>query len=84
VRPARSLVGGTSAPAQPAQIDAEKAFAKQFNGTNSSCILLELEIAPAANAYDVLKTEIAAGNAPDIIGPVDIKGMNSFQGSSSI
>jgi multiple sugar transport system substrate-binding protein len=70
------LGGGT----QPSQIDAQKAFVANYNKTNKDNISIKLEIVPNANAYDVLKTEIAAGNAPDIIGPVGVKGRNGFEG----
>jgi multiple sugar transport system substrate-binding protein len=32
-------------------------------------------------AYDTLATQIAAGNAPDIVGPVGIRGRDSFKGA---
>jgi multiple sugar transport system substrate-binding protein len=32
-------------------------------------------------AYDTLATQIAAGNAPDIVGPVGIRGRDSFRGA---
>ncbi len=71
---------GLGSGTQPAQIDAQKAFVANYNSTNKDGITVKLEIVPNANAYDVLKTEIAAGNAPDIIGPVGVKGRNGFEG----
>jgi multiple sugar transport system substrate-binding protein len=71
---------GLGSGTQPNQIDAQKAFVENYNKTNKDGITVKLEIVPNANAYDVLKTEIAAGNAPDIIGPVGVKGRNGFEG----
>jgi multiple sugar transport system substrate-binding protein len=61
---------GLGAGSQPTQTDAIKAFAAKYKQANTDCIDLKLEIIPNANAADVLKSDIAAGNAPDIIGPV--------------
>jgi multiple sugar transport system substrate-binding protein len=69
------LGGGTN----PNQIDAQKTFVKNYNASQSK-IYINLEIVPNANAYDILKTQIAAGNAPDIIGPVGVRGRNGFAG----
>jgi multiple sugar transport system substrate-binding protein len=70
---------GLGSGTQPNQIDAQRAFAAAYNKSQSN-IVLKIEIVPNTNAYDVLKTEIAAGNAPDIIGPVGVKGRNGFEG----
>jgi len=64
---------------QPNQIEAQKAFVKTYNASQNK-IYINLEIIPNASAYDVLKTEIAAGDAPDIIGPVGVGGRNGFGG----
>jgi multiple sugar transport system substrate-binding protein len=71
---------GLGSGTQPAQIAAQKAFVASYNSSNPDGITVKLEIVPNANAYDVLKTEIAAGNGPDIIGPVGVKGRNGFEG----
>jgi multiple sugar transport system substrate-binding protein len=71
---------GLGSGTQPAQIDLQKTFVANYNKSNKDGITLKLEIVPNANAYDTLKTEIAAGNAPDIIGPVGVKGRNGFSG----
>lgn len=71
---------GLGSGTQPNQIDAQKAFIASYNKSNKDGITVKIEIVPNANAYDVLKTEIAAGNAPDIIGPVGVKGRNGFEG----
>ena len=62
------------------QIDAQKAFVANYNANNSDGISIQLEIVPNSTAYAVLKTEIAAGNAPDIVGPVGVQGRNGFEG----
>jgi multiple sugar transport system substrate-binding protein len=64
---------------QPAQIEAEKAFVSsyraRFTGVN-----LSLEIVPNDRAIDTLKTEIAAGNPPDIIGPIGTSAAGELPG----
>jgi len=71
---------GLGSGTQPAQIDKQKAFVADYNKNNKDGITIKLEIVPNANAYDTLKTEIAAGNSPDVIGPVGVKGRNGFAG----
>lgn len=51
-----------------------------FNASQDG-IELVLEIVDNAQAYDVLSTQIAAGNAPDIVGPMGIRGRASFPGA---
>jgi multiple sugar transport system substrate-binding protein len=70
---------GLGSGTQPNQITDQQAFVDAYNKTSGG-ITLKLEIVPNANATDVLKTEIAAGKAPDIIGPVGVKGRNGFEG----
>jgi multiple sugar transport system substrate-binding protein len=57
---------------------AEGAFASSFNATTGrelGCtVRLEVEAVAHDIAYDTLKAEIAAGNAPDIVGPVGVGG----------
>ncbi len=43
-------------------------------------IELVLEVVDNTQAYDVLNTQIAAGNAPDIVGPMGIRGRAAFPG----
>jgi len=70
---------GLGSGTQPNQIEAQKTMVKAYNASQSK-IYINLEIVPNANAYDILKTQIAAGNAPDIIGPVGVRGRNGFSG----
>jgi multiple sugar transport system substrate-binding protein len=68
---------GLGAGTQPSQIDAEQAFAKAYNASQTD-VYLQLEIINNTQASDILKTEISAGNGPDIIGPVGVEGLNLF------
>ena len=71
---------GIGSGSQPAQIQPQKDFVTKYNKTNKDGIKLVLEVQPNQNATDVLKTEIAAGKSPDIIGPIGVKGHNGFAG----
>lgn len=70
------LGAGSDAPT----IAAQEAVVKAFNESQTE-IELVLEIVANAQAYDVLSTQIAAGNAPDIVGPMGIRGRASFPGA---
>jgi multiple sugar transport system substrate-binding protein len=65
---------------QSAQIEAEKAFVANYNSTNKDGVTIKLEVVPTVAAADVLKNEMAASNAPDIVGPVGVGGLNGFEG----
>jgi multiple sugar transport system substrate-binding protein len=67
------LGGGT----QPAQIGPEQAFITAYNKSQKD-VYIQYEIVDNTQAANILKTEIAAGNAPDIIGPVGVEGLNLF------
>lgn len=89
VTPAPSIAGRTSvrwfvglgSGTLDSQIKAQKTFVTNYNATNKDGIAIQLEVVSNATAYDVLKTEIAAGNAPDIVGPVGVQGRNGFEGA---
>lgn len=70
------LGAGTDAPV----VAGQQAIVDEFNASQSD-IELVLEIVDNDQAYDVLSTQIAAGNAPDIVGPMGIRGRASFPGS---
>jgi multiple sugar transport system substrate-binding protein len=70
------LGAGTDAPT----IAAQEAVVEEFNASQDEIELL-LEVVDNAQAYDVLNTQIAAGNAPDIVGPMGIRGRASFPGA---
>ena len=63
----------------PEQIEAQEQVVADFNASQDA-IELVLEIVQNDVAYDTLSTQIASGNAPDIIGPVGIRGANAFNG----
>jgi len=58
----------------------QQAVVDRFNASQDR-IKLVLEIVQNAVAYDTLATQIAAGNSPDIVGPVGIRGRDSFKGA---
>jgi multiple sugar transport system substrate-binding protein len=62
------------------QTDAERSFVSTYNATNADGITIDLEIVPSETAQTTLNTEIAAGNAPDIIGPLGLQAANNLQG----
>jgi multiple sugar transport system substrate-binding protein len=59
---------------------AQQAIVDEFNASQDR-IRLTLEIVENTQAYDILATQIAAGNAPDIVGPVGIRGRSDFPGA---
>jgi multiple sugar transport system substrate-binding protein len=63
----------------PVQVRAELEVVNQFNAKQDAINLI-LEIVPFDSAKDVLSTQIASGNGPDIIGPVGWGGSNAFNG----
>jgi multiple sugar transport system substrate-binding protein len=63
---------------QPQQISAEQKVASDFNAAQKD-IFLSVEIYDNKVAGNILKTQIAAGNPPDIIGPVGVEGLNLFR-----
>lgn len=71
---------GLGAGGDAPQIEAQEAVVEEFNNSQDE-IELVLEIVDNDQAFDVLNTQIAAGNAPDIVGPVGIRGRASFPGA---
>jgi multiple sugar transport system substrate-binding protein len=69
------LGAGTDGPV----IEMEEAFVAEYNASQDEIELI-LEVVDNDQAYDVLNTQIAAGNAPDIVGPMGIRGRASFPG----
>jgi multiple sugar transport system substrate-binding protein len=59
------------------QIPTEEAVVQAFNDANPG-ITLTLTVVDNTEASTTLATRIAAGDAPDIIGPVGIRGLQSF------
>jgi multiple sugar transport system substrate-binding protein len=63
-----------------AQAEVEKGFVASYNKMNRDGITIKLEVEPAATAADVLRSEMALGNSPDIIGPVGVGTAGGFDG----
>lgn len=63
----------------PAQVPTEEAVVAAFNESHDD-IELVLEIVDYDSAFDVMSTQIAGGNAPDIVGPVGVSGAEAFHG----
>ena len=68
---------GLGAGGQPQQITAQTNFVNDYNNSQKD-VYISLEIYDNKVAGNILKTQIAAGNAPDIIGPVGVEGLNLF------
>jgi multiple sugar transport system substrate-binding protein len=68
---------GLGAGGQPQQIAAQTQFVTDYNASQKD-VYISLEIYDNKVAGNILKTQIAAGNAPDIIGPVGVEGLNLF------
>ncbi len=63
----------------PDQLAAEQEVVDAFNAAHPD-IHLVTEIVTYEAAFDTLATEIAAGNPPDIVGPMGVDGAESFHG----
>ncbi len=70
---------GLGTGSQRAQVDAQRDLVDAFNETNDD-IRINLEIVDQRLAFDLLRERIEAGEAPDIVGPVGIRGANEFAG----
>ncbi len=71
---------GLGAGSDEPTFEPQQAVVDEFNASQDE-IELVLEIVDNDVAYDTLATQIAAGNAPDIVGPVGIRGRDSFKGA---
>jgi len=63
----------------PVQLTAEQSVVDDFNASQDK-IQLIMEVVPYASAKDTILTEIAAGNGPDVIGPVGWNGSATLHG----
>jgi multiple sugar transport system substrate-binding protein len=63
----------------PAQQEVQQAVVDEFNASQDEIELI-LEVVPYAASRDTLSTQIAAGDGPDIIGPVGVGGSNDYAG----
>jgi ABC-type glycerol-3-phosphate transport system substrate-binding protein len=70
---------GLGAGSQPAQIPLEKAFADKYNASQTKIQLIPI-IVDNRYARDNLTAQLAADNAPDIVGPVGTAGRAAFPG----
>lgn len=71
---------GLGAGSDEGTFEAQNAFVQRFNDSQDE-IELVLEIVANSQAQDTLATQIAAGNAPCVVGPVGIAGRDSFKGA---
>lgn len=71
---------GLGAGAQPAQIEQEKVFVEKYNASQTKYQLIPI-IVDNRYARDNLTAQIAAGNAPDIVGPIGTAGRAAFPGA---
>lgn len=61
------------------QLPVEERIVQEFNDSHPN-IHLTFEVITYDEARDTLATQLAAGNAPDIVGPVGIGGAEAFHG----
>lgn len=61
-------------------VPAQEAVVEAFNASQDE-IELVLEIVDNDQAFGVLNTQLAAGEGPDIVGPVGIRGRDDFPGA---
>ena len=71
---------GLGTGAEVEQLQAQEDLVAEFNDSQDA-IELQIEIVDNEVASDTLATQIAAGDAPDIIGPIGIRGSNYFAGN---
>jgi multiple sugar transport system substrate-binding protein len=72
---------GLGTGSQPDDVTKEKAWTDKFNKSQGeACVILQVVYNTGQNSYDALRAMIAAGNGPDIVGPVGKAGRASFQG----
>lgn len=70
---------GLGTGAQPEQTAAQEAVVEEFNASQDE-IELVVEFVENEVSKETLATQISAGNAPDIVGPVGRDGANGFAG----
>jgi multiple sugar transport system substrate-binding protein len=71
---------GLGAGADADVIPKETAWVDKFNKSQTEACLT-LQVVHNPESYDTLKAQLAAGTAPDIVGPVGKAGRASFQGA---
>jgi multiple sugar transport system substrate-binding protein len=64
----------------PDQIKVERSVVDEFNKSQDK-IWLVLDVAPSSHtAFDIIKSNMASGRAPDVVGPVGWSGANFLNG----
>ncbi len=76
--PVRWFVG-LGAGTDPSQLAAQQQVVADFNASQTE-IYLTLEIVENAVALETLQAEIEAGDPPDVVGPVGVRGSNDLSG----
>jgi multiple sugar transport system substrate-binding protein len=71
---------GLGTGSQAAKIPPEKAFVDNFNASQDKILLITI-LVDNKFARDNLIAQVAAGNAPDIVGPMGTEGRGWFQGA---
>ncbi len=72
---------GLGTGSQPDQVTFEKNWVDKYNKSQKDvCLTMNVVFNTGQNSYDALRAAIAAGNSPDIVGPVGKAGRASFQG----
>jgi multiple sugar transport system substrate-binding protein len=72
---------GLGAGSNPEEMVKEYNFINKFNEKYGDKYYLVPQVVTNATAVDVLKTQVASGETPDIVGPVGVKGMFQFEGA---
>lgn len=70
---------GLGTGAQAEQIEGQEAIVERFNDDHDG-IDLQVTFVEPDEAHQVLRDRIAAGDPPDLVGPVGILGANGFEG----
>ena len=68
---------GLGAGGQPEQVPLEEEFVAKYNESQDK-IELVMEVVQYDTAYDVLSTQLAAGEGPDIVGPVGVRALGTY------
>jgi multiple sugar transport system substrate-binding protein len=68
---------GLGAGAQPEQVPLEEEFVAKFNESHDD-IELVMEVVHYDTAYDTFSTQLASGEAADIVGPVGVRALGTY------
>ncbi len=70
---------GLGTGSSPEQQEVQQAVVDRFNASHPN-IIVTLDVVDHDSSTDILSTQIAANDAPDVIGPVGREGANAFDG----